>query len=59
MAMSRKNADELRKALDDPAIRYRIVDAWLLLQKKEELLRKKAELEARKTARGQRPVREV
>ncbi len=43
--MSKNVSDELRRALDDPKTRYRIVDAWVLMQKKQLL-------EARLATRG-------
>lgn len=35
--MSEKVSKELRQALDNPATRHRIVDAWLVTKKQEEI----------------------
>ena len=43
--MSKNISDKVRRALDNPATRYRLVDTWVLLQKKEELEAKKASRE--------------
>lgn len=40
--MSRHVSDDLRTALNDPSSRYRIVDTWVLLQRKQDLEAKKA-----------------
>ena len=48
--MAKNVSDETRRILDDPQKRYRIVDTWVLLQRREELLARKAELDAKKKA---------
>ena len=36
--MSKYVTDRMRKALDDPNVRFRLVDAWVLYQRKQTLL---------------------
>jgi hypothetical protein len=45
-SMAKNVSDGTRRVLDNPVTRYRIVDAWVLLQRKEELEAKKATRDA-------------
>jgi hypothetical protein len=44
--MSKNVSDEVRRILDDPIKRYRLVDAWLLMNRRQELEAKLAEKKA-------------
>ena len=54
--MGKYVSDELRRALNDPKTRYRLVDAWVLTQRVQALEAAKAEREAARRPRRPRPA---